>query len=149
MLGRLQLLQEQDLIQVEDGALLTWPPGTRYSRARLLGELSGVRALGAGFWEMLFGLLLAVPFFGAPAETAIGVLAVHFARCGLDEEFLKEAHNQLSEGSSALFLLTNEAVLDRIADAIKGSPYEPISTNLSYEQEARLREVFDQESLVY
>ena len=149
MLGRLQLLQEQHLIQVEDGAILTWPPGARYSRTRLLGELSRVRALGTGFWEMLFGLLLAVPFFGAAAETAISVLVVHFARCGIDEEFLKKAHNQITEGSSALFLLTNEAVLDCIADAIKGSPCELISTNLSYEQEARLREVFEQESLVY
>ena len=149
ILGRLLLLQEQHLIQVEDGAILTWPPGARYTRTRLLSELTGVRVLGTGFWEMLFGLLFAVPFFGAAAETAIGVLVSHFVRSGIDENFLKSAHNQITEGTSALFLLTNEAVLERIADAIKGSHYELISTNLSYEQEARLREAFDQESLVY
>jgi uncharacterized membrane protein len=138
ILGRLLLLQEQHLIQVEDGAILTWPPGARYSTTRLRSELSRVRALGTGFWGMLFGLLFAVPFFGAAAETAIGVLVSHFVRSGIDENFLKSAHNQI-----------NEAVLDRIADAIKGSHYELISTNLSYEQEARLREAFDQASLVY
>lgn len=149
ILGSLQLLQEQHQIQVEDGAILTWPPGARYSRIRPLSELSRVRALGMGFWEMLFGLLFAVPFFGAAAETAIGVLAGHFMRCGIGEDFLKRAHNQITEGSSALFLLTNEAVLDSVADAIKGSACELISTSLSYEQEVRLREAFDQESLVY
>src|SRR5437588_7155173 len=97
ILGRLQLLQEQHLIQVEDGAILTWPPGATYSSTRLLSELARVRTLGTGFWEMLFGLLFAVPFFGAAAETAIGVLANHFMRCGIDEDFLKRAHNQITE----------------------------------------------------
>src|SRR5438270_2336699 len=93
ILDRLQLLQEQHLIQVEDGAILTWPPGARHPRTKQLSELTRVRALGIGFWEMLFGLLFAVPFFGAAAETAIGVLVIHFVRSGIDEDFLKRAHN--------------------------------------------------------
>ena len=149
MLRTLQHFQEQRMIQIEDGAILIWPPGARHPRTKQLSELTRVGVLDAGFWGMLFGLLFAVPFFGAAAETAIGVLVSHFVRSGIDENFLKSAHNQITEGTSALFLLTNEAVLERIADAIKGSHYELISTNLSYEQEARLREAFDQESLVY
>jgi uncharacterized membrane protein len=148
-LRTLQHFQEQRMIQIEDGAILIWPPGARHPRTKQLSELARVGVLDAGFWGMLFGLLFAVPFFGAAAETAIGVLVSHFVRSGIDENFLKSAHNQITEGTSALFLLTNEAVLDRIADAIKGSHYELISTNLSYEQEARLREAFDQASLVY
>jgi uncharacterized membrane protein len=148
-LRTLQNFQEQRMIQIDDGAILTWPPGARYSRTELLSDLTRVRTLGVGFWEMLFGLLFAIPFFGAAAETAIGVLVGHFVRCGIDEDFLKRAHNHITEDTSALFLLTNEAVLDCIADVIRGSPYELISTNLSYEQQTRLREVFDQESLVY
>jgi uncharacterized membrane protein len=149
MLRRLKQLQEQQLIQVEDGAILTWPPGVRHPRTRQLYDLTGVVSLGIGFWEMLFGLLFSVPFFGATSNTAIGVLTEHFVRCGIDEEFLKGVHNQITEDTSALFLLTSEAVLNKVAATIKGSPYQLMFITLSYEQEARLRDIFCQESLVY
>lgn len=149
MLRRLKQFQEQRLIQVEDGAILIWPPGIRHPRTRQLNDLAGVASLGIGFWGMLFGLLFSVPFFGATSNTAIGVLAGHFVRCGIDEEFLKGAHNQITEDTSALFLLTSEAALNKLAATIKGSPYQLMFITLSYEQEARLRDIFGQESLVY
>jgi uncharacterized membrane protein len=149
MLRRLKQLQEQRLIQVEDGAILIWPPGVRHPSIKQLSDLIGVGSLGVGFWEMLFGLLFSVPFFGATSDTAISVLAVHFVRCGIDEEFLKGAHNQITEDTSALFLLTSEAALNKVAATIKGSLYQLTFITLSYEQEARLRDIFGQESLVY
>ena len=92
---------------------------------------------------MLFGLLFSVPFFGATSNTTIGALAGHFVRCGIDEEFLKGAHNQITEDTSALFLLTGGAVLDRVVAAIKkGMQFELISTDLSKEQEDQLHETF-------
>lgn len=148
MLRRLKQLQEQRLIQIEDGAILTWPPGAIHSRIKQLSDLAGVGALGVGFWGMLFGLLFSVPFFGVTSNTAIGVLAEHFVRCGIDEEFLKGAHNQITEDTSALFLLTSEAGLNKVAATIKGSPYQLMFITLSYEQEARLRDIFGQESLL-
>jgi uncharacterized membrane protein len=81
--------------------------------------------------------------------TVIGALAGHFARYGIDEDFIKGVRNQLTEDTSALFLLTSDAVLDKVVASIKSTPFELMSTSLSYEQEAQLREVFGQESLVY
>ena len=45
-------------------------------------------------------------------------------------------------GTSALFLLESVAVVDKVAEAVKGQQYEIIQTNLSKEQEAKLREDF-------
>ncbi len=44
--------------------------------------------------------------------------------------------------TSALFLLTNGAVLDKIAIALKGQSFEVLSTNLPKEKEAELRAAF-------
>ena len=98
---------------------------------------------------MLFGLLFSVPFFGVTAINAIGALANHFAHYGIDEGFIKKVRDQITEDTSALFLLTNEAVLDRIAVGIKNMPFELIPITLSNEQEDQLRDAFGEESLVY
>jgi uncharacterized membrane protein len=73
---------------------------------------------------------------------AIGALSGHFARYGIDEDFIKQVRDNVTEGTSALFLLTSGAVMDRVVSAVKGMQFEIISTNLSKEQEAELREAF-------
>jgi uncharacterized membrane protein len=46
--------------------------------------------------------------------------------------------------TSALFLMTSEAVVDKVTDAVKGSglKFDLFYTNLSNEQERQLREDF-------
>jgi uncharacterized membrane protein len=41
--------------------------------------------------------------------------------------------------------MTSDAVLDRVADAMKDAKFEIIATNLSKEQEQELREAFGQD----
>jgi uncharacterized membrane protein len=51
----------------------------------------------------------------------------------------------LMEGTSALFLMTSEAIMDRVVVAMKNMKFEIIATNLSKEQEQQLHEAFGQE----
>jgi uncharacterized membrane protein len=53
--------------------------------------------------------------------------------------------DQVTPGTSALFLMTSGAVTDRVVDAFKGTEFEIISTNLSKEQKAQLRAAFAEE----
>lgn len=46
-------------------------------------------------------------------------------------------------GTSALFLLTSDAVLDRVRDGLAQFDFELVSTNLSAEEEQKLREAFE------
>jgi uncharacterized membrane protein len=48
----------------------------------------------------------------------------------------------IEEGTSALFLITSDAVLDRVADAMKTMKFEIFATSLSKAQEQELREAF-------
>jgi uncharacterized membrane protein len=142
MLSTLENLQKQQLIQIEDGAIITWPEGARKPKTQQLRSMTGAGALGGAFWGMLFGLLFFVPFFGMAVGAAMGALAGHFARYGIDENFIEQVRSKVTPGTSALFLLTSGAVMDKVAAAVKGQQFELIQTNLSKEQEDQLREAF-------
>lgn len=53
---------------------------------------------------------------------------------------------KVTPGTSALFVLSSDAVLEKVKDAFSGVNAELIHTNLSSEQEAKLREAFEDES---
>ena len=145
MLSTLENLQKQQLIQVRDAAIVTWPMGARKPKTKQLNNLTGAGALGGAFWGMLFGLLFFIPFFGLAVGAAIGAIAGHYAKYGIDENFINQVREKVTEGTSALFLLTSGAVVDRVAEAVKGQQFELIQTNLSREQEDQLRKDFGEE----
>jgi uncharacterized membrane protein len=147
MLATLENLQKQQLIQVEDGAIVSWAVGAKKPKTKQLSESAstGVGALGGAFWGMLFGLLFFVPFFGLAVGAALGGLMGHFSHYGINEDFVNQVRAKVTEGTSALFLLTSGAVVDKVAAAVRGQQFEIIQTNLSAEQEKQLREEFGQE----
>ena len=69
MLAELQNLQKQQLITIQDGAILSWPVGAKKPKTKQLSNLTGAGALSGAFWGMLFGLLFFVPFFGPVSYT--------------------------------------------------------------------------------
>lgn len=63
---------------------------------------------------------------------------------GIDDSFIKRIRDQVTEGTSALFVMTSEAVVDRVTEAMKSESFEIIATNLSHDEERKLREAFAQ-----
>ena len=144
MVDLVQDLTRQKLITLEDAAIITWPQGKKKPKTKHLGDLTGEGALGGAFWGMLFGLIFLVPFFGMAVGAAMGALAGHFSNYGIDKDFIKQAQDKVTEGTSALFLMTEQAVQDKVTDAIKksGLNFDLFYTNLSDEQEKQLKEDF-------
>ena len=93
---------------------------------------------------MLFGLIFFVPFFGMAVAAAMGALAGKFLDYGIDNNFSKSVGQKVTEGTSALFLMTSGAVTDKVTEAVKAKSwkFEIISTNLSKEQEEQLSSDF-------
>jgi uncharacterized membrane protein len=141
-LTKLESLQKQQLIQVQDAATVSWPEGKDKPKTKQAVSLAGVGALQGAFWGMLFGLLFFVPFFGLAVGAAMGALAGKFSDYGIDDNFIKEVQKKVTPGTSALFVLSSGAVTDKVADAFKGTEMELIQSNLSEEQEAQLKEAF-------
>ena len=145
MLEKIKSLQKQQLITLQDAAIVTWPEGRKSPKTNQLVNLAGVGAMQGAFWGMLFGLIFFVPFFGLAVGAAMGALSGKMADYGIDDDFIKGVRDQITEGTSGLFLLTSDAVQDKVADALKGEQFELIASNLTKEQEEELLETFSAE----
>lgn len=141
-LDKLVSLQKQQVIQVQDAAVVYWQEGKDKPKTKQAVNLAGVGALQGAFWGMLFGLIFFIPFFGLAMGAAMGALSGHFADYGIDDNFIKEVRDKVAPGTSALFLMTSGAVIDKVSEAFKGTEMELIQSNLTAEQEANLREAF-------
>ncbi|KPK13075.1 MAG: hypothetical protein AMJ56_03685 [Anaerolineae bacterium SG8_19] len=144
MVDLVQDLSRQQLITLEDAAIVTWPQGKKKPKTKHLGDMTGEGALGGAFWGMLFGLIFFVPFFGMAVGAAMGALVGHYSNYGIDKDFIKQAQDKVTEGTSALFLMTSQAVQDKVTDAVKksGLKFDLFYTNLSEDQEKQLRADF-------
>ena len=144
MLYTLEGLQNQQLIEIHDGAVVTWPAGASKPKTKQLSKsvTTGAGALGGAFWGFLFGLLFFIPIFGLAVGAAMGALMGHFANYGIDQGFIDQVRSKITPGTSALFLLETGAVVDRVSEAVKDQQFEIIQTNLSKEQEDKLRADF-------
>jgi uncharacterized membrane protein len=138
----LEDLEKQELIRVEDAAVVSWAADQKSPKTRQLNSLKGAGALGGAFWGMLFGLLFFVPLLGAAIGAATGALAGGLADVGIDDDFISSVRSRIERGTSALFVMSSDAVVDKVRDAFGATNPELISSNLSEEQEQRLREVF-------
>jgi uncharacterized membrane protein len=136
-------LARQGLLTLHDAATVSWPDDQKKPKTRQLTSTTGAGALGGAFWGMLFGLVFFVPLLGAAVGAATGALTGSLTDVGIDDGFINRIRDEITPGTSAIFLLTSDAVLDKVRDAFaQHAPSELIFTNLSSEQEQALRGVF-------
>lgn len=144
-LDKISDLAKQELIAVEDAAIVSWPQGKKKPKTHQASSMTGAGALSGAFWGMLFGLIFFVPFFGMAIGAAMGALAGHFSDYGISDDFIKQVRSKVTEGTSALFLLTGQTTVDKVADAFKGTKMELIQSNLTADQEKALKAAFGEE----
>ena len=138
-------LSKQHLINLHDAAIVTWPEGKKKPKTEQLTNLTGAGALSGAFWGMLFGLIFFIPIFGMVVGATMGAMTGSMTDVGINDEFIKSIRGKVTEGTSALFLMTSDAVKDKVKEAFKGMNFELIASNLSKEEEDKLRAVFAEE----
>jgi len=142
-LNRLLELQKQRLITIQDAAIVSWPEGKKKPRTRQAHSMAAAGTLGGAFWGMLLGLIFFMPFLGMAMGAAMGALTGKMRDYGIDDTFIAQIKDNVTEGTSALFLLTSNEVQDKVMEDMKTWPrFKFISTNLTREQEERLRTEF-------
>ncbi|MBW7884191.1 MAG: DUF1269 domain-containing protein [Caldilineaceae bacterium] len=135
----IQGLQKQSLIDLEDAATVIRRQNGK-TKVKQAVSLVGEGALGGAFWGMLIGLLFWMPWIGLAIGAATGALAGKFADIGIDDNFIKAVSESVQPGDSALFLLVRNWSEDQVVETLR--PLEPtvLRTNLSNDQETRLKE---------
>ena len=145
MLEKIKSLQKMELLKLQDAAIVTWPQGKKAPKTQQLANMAGLGAMQGAFWGMLFGLIFFVPFFGLAVGAAMGALSGKMADYGISDEFIKKTRDKVTEGTSALFLMTSDAVQNKVIAELKGMQFELIASNLTKEQEDKLMEAFSAE----
>jgi uncharacterized membrane protein len=131
----LERLQTRRLIAIDDAAVVAWSAESRRPHCYQVGTAAGTSALSGAFWGLLFGLVLLLPLAGEVERTAA------LAGVGLTDEFLARVRGRVTAGTSAVFLLTDGAVVDRVRAALTNA--DLLVSTLDDEQVAALRRAFD------
>ena len=91
-------------------------------------------------------MIFFVPILGLAIGAGLGALAASMSDVGISDDFIRRVRAEVTPGTSALFAYTSGAVVDRVQAAMK--PHDPtlLTSNLSADQEKRLREAFAEEA---
>ena len=131
------------LVEIVDHALVSWPVGVSRPNTSH-GHDSTARATGWGaFWGVLLGSLFLMPVVGAAAGAAVGGLSKRAEGAGISKEDIERIRAEVTEGTSALFLVTQNAVEDRLAERLTGLHKTLIASNLTEAEERILLQAYD------
>ena len=130
------------LVKIIDHAVVSWPVGERRPVTKHKHD-PAVHGGGWGaFWGLLLGTLFFVPVLGAAAGAAIGAMSKATEGIGISKDQLETIRQQVTEGTSALFLVTDEGDLDRLGERFHGAHMKLVDTNLTAEERKLLLETF-------
>lgn len=138
-------LQKKKLINVLDGALVSWPAGAKKPKTKHLHHMAGPEALAVTFWGMLWDLLFFyVPLVGDEFGRVAAAFSGSLADIGIEDAFIDSVRDKVRPGTSALFAVTSDAVFDKVRTAMADSGLHPelIRSDLSEAQEKALRDAF-------
>jgi uncharacterized membrane protein len=135
-------LSKQELIKVHDAAIVEYPVGAKKPKTHQLNNMAWAGSLGGAFWGLLFGLIFFVPLLGMAIGAGAGAIAGSMTDVGINDEFIEKVRSEIQPGTSALFVLSSDAVIDKVREAFAGQPMQLLETNLSNDEETKLRGVF-------
>jgi uncharacterized membrane protein len=130
----------QGMVKVMDHAVVSWPVGASHPDTKHVHD--DVRR-GAGwgiFWGLLFGMLFAVPVVGMAAGAAGGLFTKMRDGLAITDEQMAHIKSEVTEGTSALFLVTEQADLDRLGERMRGVFTKLVDTNLTDAERGMLTE---------
>jgi uncharacterized membrane protein len=142
MRAELAKMQKAYLIQMEDVVVVTKNEKGKVKLHQAV-NLTAAGAVGGSFWGMLIGLIFLNPLLGAAMGAGAGALAGRLKDIGISDDFMKELAANLTEGTSALFILIRKSTPDKVLEQLKGFKGKVLKTSLTVDQEDELRKVLE------
>jgi uncharacterized membrane protein len=138
----LQAAASEGLVEIVDHALLSWPEGADKPDLQHKHDSGKRGAAWGALWGVLGGALFTIPVAGIVLGAGVGALAKATAGTGITKEDLERIRTEVTPGTSALFLVTDNADLDRLGERFHGGNGKLISTNLTEAERETLLETF-------
>jgi uncharacterized membrane protein len=138
-----QQLESELIIQADQVASISRDIEGKYhvhTTHRCGGASSGGGAAWGGFWGLLFGLLFFVPVAGLALGAGLGALFGHMGAKGIDKAFQEQVRDYVKPGTSALFMVIEQATPEKAVAALQQYAGTVIKTSLSDADTERLQE---------
>lgn len=136
----LEEAEKDHLVKILDHAVVSWPKGAAEPVVKH-GREDTWKGTGWGaFFGLLVGTLVTIPLLGLAAGAGLGALAKATQGLGITEEQLESIGRSVTEGSSLLFLVTEEGNLDRLGERFRGVQMKLLETNLTGAEQEMLSE---------
>ena len=144
MRAELARLQKEYLIQMDDVVVVTKNENGNVKLHQAY-NLTAAGAVSGSFWGMLIGMIFLNPLLGAAVGAGAGALSGKLQDIGISDEFMKELAANLTEGTSALFILVRQATGDKVLERLKekGFKGKVLQTSLTVDEEGELRKVLE------
>ena len=140
-------LQKQELITMDDAAVVVRNEEGKDGRETGTESRRRLRTR-RGVLGLLIGLIFFAPVYGMTIGAVAGALGGEFSDIGIDDEFIKEGGETIGPGESAQFLLVTDAEPDRVLEELSEYSIELLQTNLSPQDEEKLRDHFAADHVV-
>ena len=135
-----QELESELIIQADQVAAISRDLDGKYHVHTTHGGASaGGGAWWGGFWGLLFGMLFFIPFAGLALGAGMGALFGHLGEKGIDKAFQQQVRDYVKPGTSALFVVIEQATPDKAIAALRQYGGTVIKTSLSEEDTKKLQ----------
>lgn len=138
----LEAAASDGLVTIVDHAVMSWPEGADKPELHHRHDSSKRGAAWGALWGILGGALFFIPVAGAVVGAGIGALAKATDGTGITKGDLERIRTEITPGTSALFMVTEDADLDRLGERFHGRDATLISTNLTETERSVLLETF-------
>jgi uncharacterized membrane protein len=132
----------EGLVKIVDHAVVSWPIGAPRPATKQSHEETWHSTGWGALWGLVIGALFFVPVIGGVAGAAIGAISKAMEGTGITKEQLETIRTQVTQGTSALFVVTEEGNLDRLGERFRGVHSKLIATNLTDAERSVLHETF-------
>lgn len=138
----LQGAQSDGLVRIVDRAVVSWPPDEPRPHTTTHHD-DKRRGTGWGaFLGAVIGMLFFMPVVGAAVGAGVGRSVKGHAGTSIGKDELDRIRAEVTPGTSALFLVTEDANLDRLGERFHGLHQKLVTTNLTEAERDVLLETF-------
>ncbi|WP_297046997.1 DUF1269 domain-containing protein [uncultured Desulfovibrio sp.] len=136
-------MQKEYLVSLEDAVIAVKKPDGKVKLNQMYNlPLGG--AMSGGLWGTLIGLIFLNPLLGLVVGAGAGAVAGALSDVGINDDFMKKLAATITPGSSALFVLVDSAITDKVRAELQGTGGKILQTSLSTPDEEKLQKALDE-----
>lgn len=136
-------MQKEYLVSLEDAVIAVKKPDGKVKLHQMYNLTLG-GAISGALWGTLIGLIFMMPMFGLILGAGTGAAAGALSDVGINDDFMKKLASTLTPGSSALFVLVDSEITDKVRAELEGTGGQILQTSLSTLDQEKLQKALDE-----